>query len=73
MEMLPDMFNQTRNDISMCIHGTISNMNQAWKIHPTGELLPMVANAEPGSESALTCFVVLVPQIYAHIVINRRI
>jgi hypothetical protein len=73
VELLPEMFNRTRNDISTRIHGTISNVNQAWTSHPTYELLPMVANAEPGSESAMTRFIMQVPPRYAPIVINRRL
>jgi hypothetical protein len=29
VELLPDMFNRTRNDISTRIHGTIANVNHA--------------------------------------------
>jgi hypothetical protein len=67
------MFNRTRHDVSTRIHGTISNVNQAWASHPNNQILPMLANAEPGSESAMTRFLMMVPPCYAPIIINRRL
>jgi hypothetical protein len=65
------MFNRTRHDISTRIHGTIANVNQAWASHPNDQLLPLVANAEPRSESVMTRLIILVPPRYAPIIINR--
>jgi hypothetical protein len=71
VELMPDMFNQTRNDISTWINGTIANVNQSWTSNPTEELLPMVVNAEPGSASTMSRFIMLVLSRYAPIIINR--
>jgi hypothetical protein len=59
VELLPEMSNRTRNDISTHIHRTIATVNQTWTSHPTDELLPMGSNGEPGLESAMTRFVSL--------------
>jgi hypothetical protein len=48
VEILPELFNRTRHNVSTRIHVTITNINQAWVIHPNDHLLPLVANAEPG-------------------------
>jgi hypothetical protein len=66
VEILPEMFNRTRHDISTRIHGTIANVNQSWVSHPNDQLLPLVANAEPGSESAMTRFLMLAPSVCPH-------
>jgi hypothetical protein len=72
VEILPEMFNQTRHDVFTRIHGTITNFNQAMASHPNDQLLPLVANAEPGSESAMTIFLMPPPPPhYAPIIINR--
>jgi hypothetical protein len=73
VEILPEMFNRTRHDVSTRIHGTIDNVNQAWASHPNEQLLPLVANAEPGSESAMTRFIMLVPSRYAPNIINCQL
>jgi hypothetical protein len=71
--MWPSMRSRTRHDVSTRIHGTITNINQAWTSHPNDQLLPLLANAEPGSESAMTRFLMLVPPCYALIIVNRRL
>jgi hypothetical protein len=73
LELLPDMFNKTRNEISTRIHGTIANVNHAWTSHHTDELLSVVVNTEPGLESAMASFLMLVPLRYAHIVIIHQL
>jgi hypothetical protein len=55
------MFNRTRHNVSTRIRGTIANVNQAWASHPNDQLLPLVANAELGLESAMTRFLMLPP------------
>jgi hypothetical protein len=51
VEILPEMFNHTQNDVSNLFHGTVANFNQAWIPHPNVELLPVVDNSDPGSMS----------------------
>jgi hypothetical protein len=63
VEILPEMFNRTSHDVSTRIHGTIVNVNQAWASRPNDQLLPLVANAEPGWESAMTRFIMLPPPL----------
>jgi hypothetical protein len=73
VDIMPERFNRTRHDVSTRIHGTITNVNQTWVSHPNDQLLPMVANAEPGSESTMAIFLMLVPPRYAPIIINHRL
>jgi hypothetical protein len=73
VEVLPAMFNRTRNYISTRFHCTIADINQAWVGHPTVEILPLVNNAEPGSISSITHHLMLVSPRYAPIVVNRQL
>jgi hypothetical protein len=73
VELLPEMFNRSQNDTSTRIQCTIADVDQAWTSHPTGGILPFVVNAEPGSQSAMTRFLMLVPRRHAPIVINRQL
>jgi hypothetical protein len=70
VEIPPEMFSRTRHNVSTQIHNTIANVKQAWASHPNDHL---VANTEPGLESAMTIFLMLAPPRYAPIIINHRL